>query len=258
MTKPAITRRNYGSGHAYYVDGDKFDGVTTILGAGLPKPALVDWAKRTTAAFAVDYWDELAELPISQRLKRMEGAAYAERDAAARRGTEVHRLGSLLVAGNEVDVPDELAGHVASYVKFLDEWHPQPVLVERTVVNRRYRYAGTLDLVADLPAIGERWLLDIKTARSGVFGETALQLEAYASAEVYVDDEGAEHPMPEVAACAVVHVRADGYDVFRLPHDDAVLGVFRHVQYLARQIPVMREWVSAPLYPPTTEARAWA
>jgi hypothetical protein len=249
-----ITRRNFGTGHAYYVDGEKFDGVTTIIGQGLPKPALIDWAKRVTSAYAVDYWDELAELPITQRLKRIEGAAYHERDEAARRGIEVHRLGSLLVAGDEVEVPEELAGHVESYVRFLNEWNPRPVLVEATVVSRRFRYAGTLDLVADVPAINERWLFDLKTARSGIFGETALQLEAYASAESYVDANGDEHEMPEVDAIAAVHVRSDGYDVFRLPHDQAVFGVFRHVHYLARQIPIMREWVSAPLRPPVSAA----
>jgi hypothetical protein len=245
-----IVRRNYGTGHAYYVDGEKLDGVTTILGTGLPKPALVPWASRVTAAYAVDHWAELDELPVSQRMDQIRRASETERDSAARRGIEVHRLGSLLVAGVEVEVPDELAGHVESYVRFLDEWHPVPVLVEATVVHRRYRYAGTLDLVADLPALGERWLFDIKTARSGIYGETALQLEAYASAEVYVDDDGAEVKMPEVAACAVVHVRSDGYDVYRLPHDAGVFSVFRHVQFVARQIPLMREWVSSPLRAP--------
>ncbi len=36
-------------------------------------------------------------------------------DAAARRGTEVHRLGELLVDGQDVAKPEELAGHIDAY-----------------------------------------------------------------------------------------------------------------------------------------------
>ena len=55
----------------------------------------------------------------------------------------------------------------------------------------------------------QRWLLDLKTSRSGVYGETALQLAGYRFAEVYVDSGGVEQPMPEVDRCAVVWVRAE-------------------------------------------------
>lgn len=248
----AIERRNYGSGHTYTVDGVKFDGVTTLIGDGLNKPALLRWASRSAAEYAVDHWDELSTKPVTVRLDEIKGAPWADRDAAARRGTEVHRLASELVRGVEVDVPDELAGHVESYVRFLDSWHPVPVLVETWVCNRKVRYAGTLDLVCDLRLGGkvERWLLDIKTARSGVFGEVALQLAAYANADTYQDADG-EHPMMPVDAVGVVHVRSDGYDVYRLPHDPAIFGVFRHVAFVARQMPLMRDWVSPALTVPT-------
>lgn len=40
-----IARRNHGRNHSYTVDGQKVPGVTTIIGNGLPKPALVAWWK---------------------------------------------------------------------------------------------------------------------------------------------------------------------------------------------------------------------
>lgn len=73
---PRLERRNYGRGHGYKIDGNKVPGVTTVLGA-MPKPALVKWAADTTAAAAVDRWDELAELPPTSRLRELDGARFA-------------------------------------------------------------------------------------------------------------------------------------------------------------------------------------
>jgi hypothetical protein len=218
---PDFKRRQYGRNHSYYLDGQKLAGVTTILGDGLAKPALVAWGINTTAGYAADHWDELAELPVSKRIETLKKAPYADRDAAAKRGTEVHRLAELLGHGKEVTVPDELAGHVESYVRFLDEFDPQPVLLETACVSMgRQPYAGTFDGIFDIPGHG-RLLVDIKTARSGVFPDNALQLAAYRWATHYAGpDDGWElHEMPQVDGCAVIHVRADGYDLVPVETD---------------------------------------
>jgi hypothetical protein len=254
----SITRRNHGRGHSYAIDGTKVDGVTTILRNALPKPALVNWAGDTTASYAIDYWDELSELTPSKRLDRLKKARYEERDAAARRGTEVHRLAERTVAGEDVadQTPEELRGHVESYISFLDAFDVQPVLVEAVIAHRGLRYCGTLDQVADLA--GDRWLLDIKTSRSGIFGETALQLCAYARAEVYVDDQGNEHDMAELAITRVgaVHVRADGYDLYPLVADDDIWLAWRHLLWVTRHASEdhQREWVGESLRAPATQA----
>jgi hypothetical protein len=39
---PATRRVNRGRGHSYLLDGAPVPGVTTILGQGMPKPALID------------------------------------------------------------------------------------------------------------------------------------------------------------------------------------------------------------------------
>src|ERR1700754_4418382 len=215
---PPIRRVNSGRGHRY-VDayGRKVPGVTTVIGNGVPKPALVGWAARTTAAYAIDYWDELAELPVSERITRLEKARFGERDEAARRSTEVHGRGERLVHGEEVDVPEELAGHVRAYVDFLDQWRVQPVLSGVAVASPQHGYDGTADLLAYLADPGEPgrsvpWLLDIKTSW-GVWGETALQLAAYRSADFYRAADGTEQPVPVVERTGVVHVLGDGYQL---------------------------------------------
>jgi hypothetical protein len=181
----------------------------------------------------------------------LKATPYTSRDAAAVRGTEVHGLAERIVKGERVDVPDELAGHVDAALSFVDQWRPAPVLVESVVASRTHKYAGTLDLVADLPD-GRRALLDYKTAASGVWPETALQLNAYAHAEIYLDDEGKEQDFTTVGIdCAyAVWLRADGYDVLPVELSDRVFDMFRCVAYIARRVDAMAEWIG--------EAEQWA
>lgn len=248
-----VRRRNgkaFGKPTHWYVDatGAKIPGVTTILGDGLPKPALIHWAANVTAEYAVNNWDDLEGMKVADRLKILKGARYAEKDAAAKRGTEVHTLAERLVQGHEVTVPDELAGHVESYLRFLDDWNPTPVLVEATVYSRPYGYAGTLDLVADL-CDGRRWLLDVKTTRSGVYGENALQLAAYRYADRYLDADGHPQDMPDVDVCGVIWVRADGYDLVPVQADHAALTAFRHVAVVARASKTLPDLVGEAIQP---------
>ena len=99
-------------------------------------------------------------------------------------------------------------------VPFLDKFEPSEALIERPVFNRQYRYGGTFDLLCRIEEFG-RCLLDIKTNKSGPFGENALQLAAYGMAEAYVDTDGNEQPMPPIDWYGVCWVRADGYDLYK-------------------------------------------
>ena len=251
-----IRRKDTAKGH-YYVDAEqrRVPGVTTIQDGGLPKKALINWAGNTTAAYAIDHWDELAALSPAARLKRLQGCRYEEKDAAAKRGTEVHYYAERLVQGKAVKVPEELVGHVESYVRFLDEWQVQPVLVEFSVASPKYGYAGSGDLIADLaaPDDGEaaRWLLDIKTTRSGIFGETALQLAAYRYAEHLVDTTGVVGPLPEVQRTGAVWVRADGYSLHPVAAGPDEHRAFLYVQQVADFDKDSRDLIGPEMRPPT-------
>lgn len=240
-----------GRGHSYTMDGEPADGVTTLIDDGLPKKALINWAANTTAEYAVDHWDELADMSVSERLNTLKGARYAQKDRAANRGTEVHNLAERLMHGEEVEVPDEIAGHVESCVRFLDEWKPRPVITETVVGNRRYRYAGKLDFIADVPELG-RVLMDYKTNRTGVYGETALQLSAYAHAEVFVDANQDEQPMASLGhnteQAYVVWLRADGYDLYPVQIGDDVFKTFLHVATVARRTRNLRSLIGEALH----------
>lgn len=246
-----IRRVNRGRSHSYLIDGQRADGVTTLLGDGLAKPALINWAANVTAGYAVDHWDELGQQPISKRLDVLKKARYADLDQAGRRGTEVHKLAEQLVHGVAVDVPEPLRGHVESTVQFLDDWDPQPILTETVIANRRWRYCGTTDGVFRLRD-GRIPIYDWKTGRSGLYPESALQLAAYANAEVYVDQDGNEQPMADLGIThgLGIHIRADGYSVYELDISGPVFKDFLHVAWVARMKARMDDWKSEELPTP--------
>lgn len=250
---PPIRRKDTAKGH-YYADaaGTRVPGVTTEIGDGLPKPALINWAANATAEAAVNQWDELAAMKPAARLKALQGARYAERDAAAKRGTEVHRLAEQLIGGESVEVPTELHGYVEGYARFLDTFQVTPVHVEFGVASYKHSYAGTCDLVADLviPRQGKkRLLIDLKTARSGIFGEVALQLAAYRYADVILLDGEEEEAMPEVDGCAGVHIRGDGSDLIPVTTSPEIHRAFLYVQQVARFVDSSRDLVGAAIPP---------
>lgn len=264
-----IQRKNTAKGH-YYIDldagGERVPGVTTILSDGLPKPALTNWAATATAAYAVDQWDTLAGLPLSERLKKIEGGRWAARDAAAAKGTAVHAMAERLTLGEKVTVPDGITGYVDACVKLLDEFAVRPRYVEAVVYSETRRHVGTCDLIADflLPDMPEYdhiprrddgysvALVDWKTSKSGIFGDVALQLAAYRHSEYLIAADGQVLPMPEVDFAAGIHLRPDGgYSLVPLTTDESVYRGFLYVKQVAQLVGELRDLVWAPIVPPT-------
>jgi hypothetical protein len=225
----------YEKSHRYKLDGSWVPGVTTLIKGGLPAPALMYWSARSVAEWVADNESGVEQLrqmgrgPMVQALKEV---PWEKRDTAAVRGTDVHDIAERLVHGEEVDVPEHLAEYVESCVRFLDEWQPKTLLAERPVAHRAHRWAGKFDYIGELPD-GRIPLIDWKTAASGIWPETAFQLSAYSHADFYIDDEGNEHPLPEITDTWAVHLRPDGYDVIPVKGDDATYNEFRHIAYVA-------------------------
>ena len=238
--------------HRYWLDGKPIPGVTTLLGKGLPKPALPRWAAKSAAEYVADNLEVLNSLPDRESIiATVKQSPWTARDRAAVRGTDVHALAEELIHGRDVDVPEHLAGHVNGYVRFLDEWQPTPIITERPVANRKWWYAGKPDAVVTLPS-GERLLLDWKTSK-GVYGETALQTAAYRGAEFYADEDGNEQPMPEVDGLAVVHITEHGTEVYRFTDAEAAWKDWLHVLWVARAEDRIRSQITSPATAPTVE-----
>lgn len=224
-----------GKGHSYYADDVKVPGVTTLLN-GVPKPALVDWAARVTAEEAVNRWDEFAAMPVGRRLESLKRARWDITSEASERGREVHALAHRLAVGDEVDVPEELAGYVTSLFAFLKDFDVEEELVEVVIVKRGPwgTYMGQFDALARLNVFGERWLIDYKTGRN-VYSEAALQLAAYNDADTYVDANGDEQPFEPAERLGIVHLRPDGYELRPVnPAPDGALPALAVFAYAAQ------------------------
>lgn len=250
-----IRRIDTARSHRYEDERGKVPGVTTLIGDGIPKPALINWAANSTADYAINNWAALDAMPPAARLAALKGARYAEKDAAANRGTQVHAFAERLMAGEEVQVPDEIAGHVEAYARFLDEFKVKPVLVEFVVYSHRHRYAGTADSVLDIwdpvQLRHVRWLTDIKTNRSGIYGETALQLAGYRFADTWVID-GEEAPPLQVERCGAIHVRGDGYSLIPVTAGPEQHRALLYAQQVGEFVNNSRDLVGDAVTPPTT------
>ena len=263
--KPGTRTQKSGTGHSHFMDGQKVPGSTTVLSNGIPKPALVGWAAGAVGDFVVDRLqikdghviaDEVLDdletierergyaLPPWRTDKKIargkvgyaiKGLPYRERDAAGNRGTEVHRLAEKLAAGEKVEVPEELVGHVDSYLRFRDEWEPYDEVTEFTCINRPMRYMGIADLEARLRR-GEdlgRCFIDLKTNRSGPFGEVGLQIASYRFCPSRLDPDGVEEPMPTFDTALCLWIRADGYDLIPFQAGEPEYRMFLYAKEVA-------------------------
>jgi hypothetical protein len=111
------------------------------------------------------------------------------RDAAGRRGSNVHYLTEQYDKGFECRLLDEQTGQplysieewamFERYVDFTQRFNPTHELIEQQVLSPQLGFAGTIDRVTVID--GKRYLLDIKTS-NGIYNSYWLQVAAYRQA----------------------------------------------------------------------------
>ena len=220
-------------GHKYTLDGKRTTSVTTILSGGIPKPFLVPWAARRAAEYAV--------ANPGASVDEIRTAPDRERDTAGIRGTAVHDIAERIIHGQPVDVPEELYPYVDGYVRFLDAFRVEPVLVEKTVAHRGMGYAGRFDAIVRLPGLhGDApVMMDLKTS-NGVYRETKAQCAAYSCADFYVEPSApdVELALPKIQASYVAHITKDGTFLHPLARDRDELfehfEIFKHAHAIYR------------------------
>jgi len=234
MTPIRTTQRD--GSRTYRVRGEDLWSVTTIIGGGLPKPALLPWGIRTVAEFAVTESLLRGSKSLTARARRdpaeaiahLKAAPYAQRDKAAGIGTQVHAATEAYVLGTPMpEPPSEVAPYLAAHRRFLDDWRPEFLMTEGTVCNWTERYAGTLDWIARLD--GALVIGDTKTGKA-VYPEVALQLAAYRYAEFVVLPNGTEAPLPAAERAVVLHLRPDGYSLVPVEAGEREYLCFRYVR----------------------------
>jgi hypothetical protein len=218
--------------HRYTLEGQRVPSVSTVINKAVAKPALVGWAARLTADWAATHHGELAVMGEAEWRDAARAAPNRARDQAMADGTLLHHLAESLVLGDplpEADDdgrpwPDDIRRTAEQLARFYDAWNVQPVHAETIVFHEVHRWAGRLDLIADL-ADGHRWLIDYKTGATGVWPETSLQLSAYRHAtHLVADDE--DRPMTPTDRAGAVWLRPDAWELVPVRADLQTYGVF--------------------------------
>src|SRR5690606_23091893 len=81
-----------------------------------------------------------------------------------------------------VQVQDETyKGYGLGFLRWMQDSHPTIIEHERTVVSKKYGYAGTLDMLVTLNGNGQKIVVDVKTGKD-IYSEAFLQLSAYRQA----------------------------------------------------------------------------
>ncbi|MCS6710721.1 PD-(D/E)XK nuclease family protein [Brachybacterium sp. EF45031] len=241
-----------------------YPSITTVAGMRA-KDHLQGWYATMASKRALEMYDWLDRNPqrapaeISrvtrnrwQTQKRIAAAAEEHTRAAADLGTLVHALceqwarsGSRPTAADAEETmqaqrerdgsfaadrdPAALLRRVGlrldGYGAFLDDFQPEFLEVEQTVVNHEVGYAGTTDAIVRVG--GTILSADIKTSKK-VRGDYALQGVAVVRAEELLDDDGTTRPAPEMTGAFIVHLPEDGgYAAVPLRTGDAEFATFR-------------------------------
>lgn len=249
----------YRRGRGYVLDGKSVMSVTAILKEGWAKPALTKWAAGRCAAYARDNWHELASqladgtLTLDHVHDLIAGAPWKALQEAAARGTAVHALARKLTNDEEVDFDDAIIGQVQACVRFLNEWQPRNERTEVSVFSRRFKYAGTFDLLCDIPSLGTA-LLDYKTNLKGPYGETGLQLAGYGNADFMLIDQ-VEVPMPKIDFYGSIWLQSDGhYDLYPYAVTDDIFTLFRYLHWCVAKRPFIERGIKGRAIPPPAAA----
>jgi len=227
----------------YYrlADGTMLPSVTTILGVALNKPALPGWAAKVVAEEAMAELPRLVRMSRTERgqaVKWLKGSPYKQRDEAGAAGTKVHKLIEAHTLGKPFQVPDAdspVGQTLGQFVRWMDEYKPEFEATEAVVASYAGEYAGTLDAICRIPAMDNRLcVIDWKTSKTGPWPEWALQIAAYARAEVLWLPDGTSVDMPTIEGAAVLRLRPDFFALHEVTADlEELIDIFNAARGLA-------------------------
>lgn len=273
--------------------GEKFWSVTTIIGGGLPKPALLPWGIKSVAEVAVAKRKTLMAMTsecendgactpgnwcasCDAAVRWLKSSPYQQRDKAADLGSKIHEAAEAYKLGKPAPPwPDEIAPTMTQYERWLLALTPAFEQVEQTVYNRTQRYAGTLDAIVRLTltdvvrqmAVSAGWtipedrdhlliIIDYKSGKA-IYPEVGLQLAAYRYAEYMRLPDNTEAPVPVVDGAAALHLLPDTFHFLPIRADEDVFSAFLYARETFRFMEeTSKTVVGSPFVLPTPIAEA--
>lgn len=254
--------------YTHPVTGEQLISVTNAISVGCAKPALVPWAAKIAAEYAIEHQGELMALSRTDKdaaTKAIKSQVTVARDKAADLGSAVHHAAERkalglepLFVGEHEQYAEQGAPFVEQLLRFWDDFgvdvQAHIEATEMTVAHPSYGYAGTLDTLTWLPIIqspidgkvkrcdgDERalWLVDYKTsatrAATSVYGEYALQVTALKTArEMWLPDDTVSPFNLTIGGCAVLNLRRRTYELVPLPSGNPEREAFHSCLGLAK------------------------
>ncbi|WP_330478668.1 hypothetical protein OG301_26685 [Streptomyces platensis] len=237
------------SGARFYVNdarpGVTVPGVTSVIGMLPKQDFLGPWQAGMAADLAIDSFDYLKDMAARDRAgarRYIAGAARRYTEVRSKLGSRAHDVFERLMAGEEVDyVHPDIVNHVEHFRQFLVAVNPELVRAEDVAWSYEHEYAGSFDAILRIwVTVDSKGALKITPDRSGTpilvmvdyktskstYSDVALQLAAYRYADVIIDPEGNEEPMPEIESAAVLHITDDQWAFKGVRADREVFDAF--------------------------------
>lgn len=176
---PKVNRKSERRGGFYWENGEPFVTVTTVLNV-IDKSALRYW-------FGKQVYLAMVKNPGLGEQEAL-NAPNLVSDSAKNRGTAIHSIVEAYKHSKEYldSVPELYRGHAKAFYKWMEDSNIEILRNEKTVISKKYGYAGTLDLLVKSGNSGRTYIVDIKTGKD-IYPEAYIQLSAYKQA---LEEEG--------------------------------------------------------------------
>lgn len=199
--------------------------------------ALDRYAAKKVANYAADNREKLATLDRNEAFTLCREALFAkDENSPSRIGDIVHgwieeyvRHGARPDASAMEAAPITARRMWGQFTGFTEKYRPVWTATEFTVWSYAYGYAGTADLSF---YIGDSHVLcDTKTG-ANIYPDTAMQLAALGKAEVIVDEQAYEKPLPHFDKHAILHLRPMSATLVPVYHIDEWFQAFLGLKQL--------------------------
>lgn len=133
-------------------------------------------------------------------------------DHAADRGSKVHKQCELLDKYGEFECSSDIAPYIRAYIKFLEDYKPEWVAIEKPLACKDAGFAGTLDRVGKVKDKGNA-IVDIKS--SSVVQKVLANIQLNGYKILWENNEN-----PEIDTLLILHLRKDEtYKLIEIPID---------------------------------------
>ena len=175
--------------HQYFVNGEIYPSVTTILNSVIAKPFLMYWAVKEAVSYIGENLDRVVNKELilnnenaSKILSEAKKAHEKIKEDAGKIGSESHAIIEKINRGevfDEKEIQDfdvRLRNSVNAYLSWKKEVSFEPTEPEFISYSKKYKYAGMIDCVGKID--NKLVLVDYKTSNN-LYPEYWLQLAGY-------------------------------------------------------------------------------